>query len=307
MNERRVIGLHLMSSKGVGVLRSLVAAYGAEPFAWVMAGKDQAIADDGFFEIREISETAGIPFCARGSAVPAAPPPYLFAVSWRWMMPLAAKQQLIVFHDSLLPRYRGFAPLVSALVNGDTQVGVTSILAASEYDRGPIIGQESITINYPIKIRKAIDAILGCYQRLAIDAVQQIHGGQLVALPQEEEKATYSLWRDEHDYHIDWNWDAARIRRFVDAVGYPYAGAATMAGGRMFRILESTDLADVTIENRTPGKVIFVRGVEPVIVCGRGLLQVHAMTDAETGENALPLPHFRTRFGSVAQVGVVDR
>jgi methionyl-tRNA formyltransferase len=64
---------------------------------------------------------------------------------------------------------------------------------------------------------------------LAIDIIDQWRRNQLSA-PQADDFATYSIWRDEADYEIDWSSDAQAIQRFINAVGYPYAGARTTVG-----------------------------------------------------------------------------
>jgi methionyl-tRNA formyltransferase len=63
---------------------------------------------------------------------------------------IALDVPLVVFHDSILPQYRGFNPLVSALINGDSRVGVTA-MGTDEFDKGDIIGQRTIAINIPSK------------------------------------------------------------------------------------------------------------------------------------------------------------
>ena len=134
--------------------------------------------------------------------------------------------QLIVFHDSLLPRYRGFNPLVSCLINGERHIGVTALLASSEYDRGNIISRSYTEINYPIKIQNAIELILRNYRELALTVSEMIERREVITgQPQNEQEASFSLWRDEEDYRIDWSQPAEDIKRFIDAVGYPYKGA----------------------------------------------------------------------------------
>ena len=201
-----------------------------------------------------------------------------------------------MFHDSLLPRYRGFAPLVSALVNGDEHIGVTALFASDEYDKGPVIGQEAVHIAYPITISQAISRILPCYEKLAVDITQRLLQNEAISYPQDETLASYSLWRDDEDYFVDWTWDAKRIQRFVDAVGFPYKGAATTIDGQLFRIRECEALPDVNIENRDVGKIIFSTDGLPIVVCGNGLLKVQRLTLDGSEACVLPLPRFRTRF-----------
>jgi len=224
---------------------------------------------------------------------------YAFAISWRWLINLE-QTELIIFHDSLLPRYRGFGPLVSSLINGDHEIGVTALFSHDEYDKGDIIAQDAKSITYPLTIQQAIDTITDCYVSLATEITSKImRGHPLDGQPQEEADASYSLWRDDQDYHIDWTKSAAEIKRFVDAVSFPYKGAFTLINNRPARVLEADALGDVHIENRTPGKIIFVQEGHPIVVCGSGLLRVcSAVSDNEDGEEVslLPLNKFRTRF-----------
>ena len=88
---------------------------------------------------------------------------------------------------------------------------------------------------------------------------------------------------------------SATIRRFVDALGWPYQGASTLLNGQLHRVLAAEPKPDVQIENRMLGKVLFVRAGQPVVVCCTGLLHLTALRTSAGGE-ALPLARFRSRF-----------
>jgi methionyl-tRNA formyltransferase len=220
---------------------------------------------------------------------------YALAVSWRWM--IHGVPNLIALHDSLLPKYRGFAPLPNALINGEREVGVSALFASGEYDRGDIVCQRRLQIEYPIKIHQAIRSIVPLYAAIASEICSALASGAgLPGKKQDESEATYSLWRDDRDYEIDWGWDAARIARFIDAVGYPYLGARTTLNQEPVAVLDAAVDPDVRIEDRAVGKVIFVRDGQPVVVCGTGLLRITQMTSPD-GRPLLPLKKFRSRFG----------
>lgn len=283
-----------MTSKGLATLQSFISDISSTYISYIVVAKDRNVTNDYYDEIIELATSLQIPVYERSQAVP--PATHLIAVSWRWLIESSANQQLIVFHDSLLPRYRGFAPLPSALINGDRQIGVTALLASEEYDRGPVICQEAIEIEYPIKVSEAIELLVPCYKNLAIKVADSIIQDDMKSFPQNEAEATYSLWRDNEDYFIDWTWDADRIQRFVDALGFPYKGAATTIDGETYRIRDCATLPDVKIENRTVGKVIFMQKESPVVVCGTGLLKITTINKENSSANALPIPRFRTRF-----------
>lgn len=286
--------LFLMTSKGYRLLADTVETF-RDLFATVVVGRDRALDDDYAAQTISLCEQHGVAWSER-TEHPVIDTAYAMAVGWRWMIDFP-EDRLIVFHDSLLPRYRGFNPLVSSLINGDTRVGVTALLGAAQYDAGPILAQASIEIEYPCTIARAIDEIAVCYRSTAFDVFARLASGTpLAGAPQDEAAATYSLWRDEADYRIDWHDNAPRLARFVDALGSPYARASTFVNGALARIGQATAVPDLTVENRTPGKVIRVDDGLPVVVCGQGLLRIGELTDAATGASLLPLTRFRSRF-----------
>jgi methionyl-tRNA formyltransferase len=291
------LGLYLRSARGLSVLVALLREVGAEAIGYVVAAADSAVEKDDHREISEVAKKAGVPVWTRND-LPARLPPVTtrFAAGWRWLLPEVPGEPLVVFHDSLLPSYRGFAPLVTALIARETTLGVTALFGASEYDAGPILRQETVAVSYPLRISEAIEAVRPCYEKLAVAIWQDLVAGSLNPRPQDPKKVSYSLWRDEEDYLIDWGQDAATVRRFVDATGDPYRGAATFAAGKKLRVLEVTERPDVEIGNRAPGKLVFLEHGRPTIVCGRGLVRIEKMVDDQTRGDALPWTRFRTRF-----------
>jgi methionyl-tRNA formyltransferase len=107
--------------------------------------------------------------------------------------------------------------------------------------------------------------------------------------------ATYSIWRDEVDYWIDWREDAARIERTIRALGDPYLGARTRWNDCTVVLHRATVIDDVRFAIRQPGKVwaLDEQGC-PTVVCGAGMLKVLAATC--DGQSILPLTSLRVRF-----------
>ena len=287
-----------MTQKGLSVLQALIDAGLSSGIAQVIIGRDAKVQKDYAEEIKALCEYKELPYAFRQMKSEPIAGSYALAVSWRWMLPLDL-HTLIVFHDSLLPRYRGFAPLVSQLIEGESELGVTALFASKEYDRGDIIASERVKISYPIRIQEAIEAIVPLYGKLAVQIVRAIAAGKrLQARPQDEALATYSLWRDDQDYYINWTWPADKIERFVDATGFPYLGARTTLDGKEIILEKVKALPDVSIHNRTAGKVIFVQKGQPVVVCGKDLLRIEKAHYAQEGYPILPLKGFRKRFGT---------
>ncbi|MFD2552520.1 methionyl-tRNA formyltransferase [Bizionia sediminis] len=290
------ITLYLMTQKGFNVLNALINKKLTPVISEIIVGRDKNIDNDFANEIISICNQNNINYKERHESFKITSN-YSIAISWRWLIP-DNKSKLIVLHDSLLPKYRGFAPLVNMLCNKEKEIGVTAIFASDEYDKGDIIAQASTRIKYPIKISKAIDLIAENYVEVVLNIFSVLEkGNELVAVKQDENKASYSLWRDEEDYRINWEKHSDDILNFINAVSSPYKGASTYINGKQkVRILEAELESDVEIENRDVGKVIFLKNKFPVIVCGSGLLKLLKVIDDKTQENLLPLKNFRIRL-----------
>ena len=288
-----MINLYLLGKKGLESIERL------SPTLWskinvICIGKDSAIVDDYSAEIVDFAAKHAIPHYYRGGTFPdnVGPGSLNIAIGWRWLISL--ELPLIVFHDSILPKYRGFNPLVTALINGDKQIGVTALIGTDEFDKGDIIAQKSIEIEYPIKIEEAINLLSREYAALLEEVFHLYLSDAIAPKQQNEQYATYSLWRDEEDYHIDWSSDSGSIKRMIDAVGFPYNGAFTYIDGIKSRIFDVEEVPDVLIANRTPGKVIFKENDEFTVVCGKGLLKVRDFYNDDSQK--VKQSKFRIRF-----------
>jgi methionyl-tRNA formyltransferase len=219
-----------------------------------------------------------------------------FLVGWQQLLS-ATTPTTVVFHDSLLPRYRGFAPTVTALIKGDREIGVTAISPAGVLDAGPIIAQRAQPISYPIKLETALQLQACLMVDIAADIVEcwRRHDA-LPSTPQLEDVATFSIWRDDADYEIDWSSSADAIERFVNAVGYPYAGARTTVGrAETIRVSDVTALPDMHFEVREAGKIWRLEDGHPVVICGSGMLKIDNC-HREDGSNFL-FQRLRARLG----------
>lgn len=290
------VNMYIMNQKGYHVLERFLNKFDKSYIGYVVSSRDNNVEKDYYDEIKILCITNNIPFYDRRDEYIPSNENYTFAIGWRWIIKYTNK--LIVLHDSILPKYRGFAPLVNSLINGEKYIGVTALFASDEYDKGDVIQQEKVPIKYPIKIKEAISLISPLYSKLVNDISSCIFThGKIYSYSQDEHKATYSLWRDDSDYIINWNESADTIKRKVDALGYPYMGARTLINGKDVILEEVQVEDDVIIENRDAGKIIFYKNNRPVIVCGKGLISIQKAYYRETKENILPLPSFRLRLG----------
>ena len=297
--------LLISGAKGLSVLEALSNSKCSGMIDLIVTEEVPGVLDDSGRKILQISQEKGIPLASQRDytgKVKGKEFTIAIAAGWRWLIPDIFAER-IIFHDSLLPRYRGFNPLVSALIAGDTTLGATVITANESFDEGEIILQKQFSIEYPLRIDLATKMICMTYHEMAVDLTELILAkSPIPTMRQEQSEISYSLWRDELDYFIDWSESASQISRFIDAVGPPYAGAKTYANGELITIFESTPVDDVKIVNRIPGKVFFSQPDGPVVVCGSGLLKILKAYNFD-GSNYLPLSKFRTRFGSLPKNG----
>lgn len=222
----------------------------------------------------------------------------IFAVGWQFMIK-SAPANLVILHDSLLPRYRGFAPTVSALINGDTQIGVTALLPAEAPDAGDILHQESTQITHPITVRSAFEALRRCYALTIAKVCSDFEtDGALIGQPQDESSATYSHWLDPYDYAIDWSWEAERVVRHILAVSEPYDGALTSTyQGNLYRIASAEIGTETKFEVREPGKVVARSGHDLHVSCGTG--QVVIPVPRPHSADSPVLAGLRIRFADI--------
>jgi methionyl-tRNA formyltransferase len=289
------IALFVMGKKGLVCLDTILNTSSVE-LKFVVYATDKNVENDYSDEIITLCDKRNIRYYHRElfDEKSLRDVSYYIAISWRWLIK-SSLEKLIVFHDSLLPKYRGFNPLVTALINGDEEIGVTAIFANKEFDKGDVLDLEKTTIKYPIKISQAIEVISICYQNLLLKIINKISDNSLRATSQDETNATYSLWRDEEDYFIDWNSDALVLERTINALGFPYGGARTIMENKIIILEEVKLIPDLIIENRTPGKILFLENNQPTIVCKSGLLKIQRAHYFENG-NDVVFNKFRTRL-----------
>lgn len=204
----------------------------------------------------------------------------MFAVSWRYIIPAQvykrARLGAYVFHDSLLPAYRGFSPTVWAIINGEDHTGATLLEMAGDYDTGAIIGQIRVPIGPDDTIGDLLAPVTGAYLRLLKAHLPALVNGTAARTVQDESKATYTPRLLPEDFRIDWNWPTDRIYNLIRATTAPYAGAYTTLNGNKLRVWKASRLRHIrNYVGRIPGRVVEIvpdRG--SAILTGDGLLLV---------------------------------
>ncbi len=118
------IAFYIMNSKGFYVFKNFIDKFGSSSIEYVVSSKDKNIQKDFFDEIENLATKKKIKFFNRFENIATIEKEFIgykFTIGWRWL--IREDRNLIVFHDSLLPKYRGFAPLVNYLVNNEKKGG----------------------------------------------------------------------------------------------------------------------------------------------------------------------------------------
>ncbi|MGC6386729.1 bifunctional UDP-4-amino-4-deoxy-L-arabinose formyltransferase/UDP-glucuronic acid oxidase ArnA [Ewingella sp. S1.OA.A_B6] len=175
-------------------------------------------------------------------------------------------------HGSLLPRYRGRAPVNWALLKGENETGVTLHKMVSRPDAGDIVAQRAVPISADDIALTLHAKVRDAAQVLLADVLPKMKQGQTTLTPQDESQASYFGRRTAADGEIHWNKPATEINNLIRAVTEPYPGAFTYLGQRKMTIWRSRPL--VTAHEKQPGTVL---SSDPlVIACGEGALEIQA-------------------------------
>jgi methionyl-tRNA formyltransferase len=198
-----------------------------------------------------------------------------------WSMPPMGTFNL---HASLLPKYRGAAPLNWAVINGDTETGVTTFFLKHEIDTGDIIRQEKIAIATTDNVGDVHDRLMLLGADLTIDTIDHIIAGDLKTISQDEilkgEIPTPAPKIFKETCHIDWNQPATNIHNLVRGLS-PYPGAWTqLADGDSSPIdIKIFETSVVEKASTTPGKVSFDNSTITVD-CGKDALVITSLQPA---------------------------
>lgn len=202
----------------------------------------------------------------------------MFAVSWRYIIPEKvyerARLGAYVFHDSLLPEYRGFSPTVWAIINGEDHTGVTLLEMAGDYDTGDIIAQSRVPIGPDDTIADTLERVTETYLTLLRTHLPALVSATASRTPQDESRATYTAKLLPEDFRIDWNWPTQRIYNLIRATTAPYAGAYTTLEGQKLTIWSARLLENLRrYVGRVPGRVVeFKADTGAVVLTGDGAL-----------------------------------
>lgn len=169
-------------------------------------------------------------------------------------------------HASLLPRWRGAAPIQRAIMAGDTETGVCAMQMDIGLDTGPVLARETVTITPRMTIAELHDDLARIGAPLMLRAVHDFAAGRIAPQPQSAEGVTYAAKLSKDDGRIDWTKSAAEIDRMVRALN-PGVGTVFELNGERIKLLA----CEPATGSGTPGTMIDDLGT---VACGDGALKL---------------------------------
>lgn len=174
-------------------------------------------------------------------------------------------------HASLLPRWRGAAPIHRSVIAGDAVTGVTIMRVVLALDAGPMLAAASTPIG-PSDTSEALDARLGVMGAdLLIATLARMEAGPVSEVAQDESKATHAPKLERHESRIDWARPAVEIDRQIRGL-QPWPLAAGLIDGRRVAFLRST-VTDVHVPG-APGTVVEAGAAGLVVACSTGAIRI---------------------------------
>lgn len=178
-------------------------------------------------------------------------------------------------HFSVLPAWRGAAPVAHTLLAGEDHTGVTCFLIDEGMDTGPVLATERTAVGDTETAGELTARLAELGAPLLVRAVRGLVDGSLTPVPQDHDEATYAPKITADDARLDWTRDAADLCHAVRAFN-PAPGAHTSFGGERLKVHRATPVAAV---DGGPGSVAVAAG-EPVVACGRGALRLEEVQPA---------------------------
>ena len=181
-------------------------------------------------------------------------------------------QGCLNIHASLLPRWRGAAPIQRAIEAGDTETGVTIMQMDEGLDTGPMLLRKKTPILPTDTAQTLHDRLSELGARAIVEALDRLP--ELTPEPQNEAGATYAPKLSKEEGQIDWTLPAEVIQRKIQAFN-PWPTAFTWLDGTRLKLLTATPLPGP--KHDSPGEVILVERDGIDITCGESLLRIHTL------------------------------
>jgi methionyl-tRNA formyltransferase len=205
-------------------------------------------------------------------------PDVVVVVAYGQILPKAILQipklGCINVHASLLPKYRGAAPIQWALIRGEHETGVTTMFMDAGMDTGDILLQQPVAIAAEETAGTLREKLSEVGAALLLETLQRLAQGAITPIPQPHEAATYAPLLQKEDGRIVWQESA---RHIVDRVRgcFPWPGAYTFWQGKMIKLLKVTTVPDIeNVSALVPGTIVALTSEGPIIATSDGYIRL---------------------------------
>ena len=224
-------------------------------------------------------------------------PDFLFSFYYRHMLNpdllQLAPRGALNMHGSLLPNYRGRAPVNWAVINGETETGATLHYMTGKPDAGDIVDQQAVAILPDDTALDVFHKVTAAAEGVLARNLPALIAGNAPRKPQDLALGSYFGGRKPADGRINWDQTAARVHNLVRGVAPPYPGAFTELGGKPLRILR-TQLEPGRVAHGAPPAIYADQGSCFAICADRSVFRVLKM---EYEGSAFTAQDFLARFG----------
>jgi methionyl-tRNA formyltransferase len=180
---------------------------------------------------------------------------------------------MINVHASLLPKWRGAAPVHRAVLAGDRETGVTIMRVVPALDAGPMLANTRVTIG-PHETSAVLEARLATLgARLLVETVERLAAGSVTEEPQQEDQATYAHRLERSESRVDWNRPAEEIHNRIGGL-QPWPVATVLYKGKRLRLLGSVPEAHEASGHASGGVVVAVDDDGFVVRCHPGAVRI---------------------------------
>ena len=176
-------------------------------------------------------------------------------------------------HASLLPAYRGAAPIHRAILNGEPETGVCLMAMEAGLDTGPVYACRRTPITPEDTAETLHDRLAAIGAELLVDALPDLLAGRLIATPQDHDRATLAPPLKKEEGCLDWDRPATALRDQVRGL-FPWPGAFTWLSGRRLKVFPPVEPV-ARFEEAAPGTVLAAGADGIVVACGEGALRLH--------------------------------
>ncbi len=179
-------------------------------------------------------------------------------------------------HASLLPKYRGAAPINQCIIDGENETGVTIMQMDTGIDTGDILTQKKVILEDKETAETLFDKLTQAGAELIVETLPQIEQGVLIPTKQDESGASYVKMMDKAKGKIDWTCDAVSIERLVRGLN-PWPSAYTFYQEKTVKIWRSDVVELSTEDTQQPGTIVRVSKDFFDVACGKGILRIYEL------------------------------